>query len=162
MSGRFVRAAIRDDAGRIAEIYNQGIADRVATFETDLRRTGQVEGWFDSDYPVCVAGHGQTVFAYAVAFPYRSRPCYDGVREFSVYAARDGRGQGFGNAALNALVARAKDRGWWKLLSRVFPENEASRRLCASLGFREVGIYQKHAQLDGQWRDVVIVEKLLI
>ena len=61
--------------------------------------------------------------AYAAAFPYRSRPCYDGVREFSVYVAREGRGQGFGKAALGALIDDAKARGWWKLLSRIFPEN---------------------------------------
>ena len=97
--------------------------------------------------------------AFAAAFPYRSRPCYDGVREFSVYAARDGRGKGFGRSALAALIEDAKARGWWKLVSRVFPENTASRRLLASLGFREVGTYERHARLDGQWKDVVIVEK---
>jgi phosphinothricin acetyltransferase len=61
-----------------------------------------------------------------------------------------------------ALISDAKARGWWKLLSRIFPENVASRRLCASLGFREVGIYEKHGQLDGKWMDTVIVERLLI
>ena len=73
--------------------------------------------------------------------------------------ARDGRGQGFGRAALAALIDHAKSRGWWKLLSRVFPENAASRALLRSAGFREVGTYEKHAKLDGAWRDVVIVEK---
>ena len=56
----------------------------------------------------------------------------------------------------------ARGRGWWKLLSRVFPENAGNRKLLAELGFREVGIYEKHGKLDGIWRDVVIVEKLLI
>ena len=55
----------------------------------------------------------------------------------------------------------AKEAGFWKLLSRVFVENQASRRLIQSLGFREVGVYEKHAKLDGVWRDVVIVERLL-
>jgi phosphinothricin acetyltransferase len=63
--------------------------------------------------------------------------------------------------ALAALIDEARKRGWWKLVSRIFPENIASLRLCAALGFREVGIYHKHAQLDGIWRDVTIVEKLL-
>ena len=76
--------------------------------------------------------------------------------------ARDGRGQGYGRLALSALFDAVRARGWWKLVSRVFPENVASRKLLGSLGFREVGIYEKHGQLDGQWRDVVIVEKLLI
>jgi L-amino acid N-acyltransferase YncA len=73
--------------------------------------------------------------------------------------AREGRGKGFGRAALAALIDDAKARGWWKLLSRVFPENGASRALLKSAGFREVGTYEKHAKLDGEWRDVVIVEK---
>ena len=161
MSERFTRAATRSDAARIATIYNQGIEDRVATYETEPRTPGQILRWFTEGYPVFVAGENQIMQAYAIAFPYRSRPCYDGVREFSVYVARESRGRGFGKAALGALIDDAKARGWWKLLSRIFPENQASRKLCAVLGFREVGIYEKHARLDGKWRDTVIVEKLL-
>jgi phosphinothricin acetyltransferase len=63
---------------------------------------------------------------------------------------------------MDALVDDASRRGWWKLVSRVFPENTGSRHLLASLGFREVGVYHKHARLDGVWRDVIIVEKLLV
>ena len=161
MSEGFTRAAIRSDAARIAAIYNQGIEDRVATFETEPRSAEQILKWFTEGYPVFVSGESQTVHAYAIAFPYRSRPCYDGVREFSVYVAREGRGRGFGKATLGALIDDALARGWWKLLSRIFPENAASRKLCAALCFREVGIYEKHGRLDGQWRDTVIVEKLL-
>ena len=162
MSGRFVRGGVREDAARIAKIYNDGIADRIATFETEPRGPQQILAWFDAGYPVQVSGENEKVMAYAVAFPYRSRPCYDGVREFSVYVAREGRRKGFGRTALQALIEESRARGWWKLLSRIFPENTASLKLCTTLGFREVGIYEKHGQLDGQWRDVVIVEKLLI
>jgi L-amino acid N-acyltransferase YncA len=161
LSDRFTRTGTRADAARIAAIYNQGIEDRVATFETESRTAEQILNWFVEGYPIFVSGENQNVRAYAVAFPYRSRPCYDGVREFSVYVARDGRGRGFGRAALGALLDEAKNRGWWKLLSRVFPENLASRKLCTALDFREVGIYEKHARLDGKWMDTVIVEKLL-
>jgi len=162
MTARFVREARRSDAARIAEIYNQGIADRIATFETESRDEGKIVQWFASGYPVFVAGAGDQVMAYAAAFPYRSRPCYDGVREFSIYVAREGRGKGFGRAALCALIEDARQRGWWKLVSRIFPENVASLGLCDALGFRRVGIYEKHGKLDGSWRDVVIVEKLLV
>jgi phosphinothricin acetyltransferase len=89
------------------------------------------------------------------------RECYAGVREFSVYVARDARGKGFGRAVLIELIQAARVRGDWKLLSRVFPENQTSLRLLQSLGFRRVGTYVRHAKLDGVWRDVVIVEKLL-
>lgn len=161
MTTRFVRAARQMDAARIAEIYNQGIADRVATFETDLRDEDQIVAWFANGYPVFVAGADNQVMAYAAAFPYRTRPCYDGVREFSVYVERDGRGKGYGRAALSELIGEAGQRGWWKLVSRIFPENAASLGLCDSLGFRRVGIYEKHGRLDGIWRDLVVVEKLL-
>jgi phosphinothricin acetyltransferase len=162
MTQGFVRPASPADATRIAQIYNQGIDDRGATFETDHRTTDQILLWFEQGYPVFVAGKNAYPSAYAVAFPYRTRPCYEGVREFSVYVAREARGKGFGRMAMEALIIAARERGWWKLLSRVFPENDNSRKLLSSLGFREVGIYEKHGRLDGKWRDAVIVEKLLI
>ena len=62
---------------------------------------------------------------------------------------------------LSALIEEAERRGLWKLVSRIFPENEASLALCRSLGFRQVGVYRRHGQLDGVWRDVVVVELLL-
>ena len=75
--------------------------------------------------------------------------------------SRAARGKGLGRIALEALIAAARARGDWKLLSRVFPENKTSLKLLKSLGFREVGTYARHARLDGEWRDVVIVEKLI-
>ena len=129
----------------LLEIYNQGMEDRTATFETDAAFSRQTF-WhgLSTVIPFMLQAMTQAVKAYAVAFPYRPRACYDGVREFSVYVAREARGQGFGKAAVIGLIDDAKARGWWKLLSRIFPENAASRKLCAALGFREVGIYEKH------------------
>ncbi|HEY8131794.1 MAG TPA: GNAT family N-acetyltransferase, partial [Thermoanaerobaculia bacterium] len=89
------------------------------------------------------------------------RECYAGIADFSVYASRAARGRGAGRAAMVALMDAARDAGFWKLVSRVFPENAASRGLLQSIGFREVGTYERHAKLDGVWRDVVIVEKHL-
>ncbi len=155
------RAAIRADASAIARIYNQGIEDRVATFETEFRSEKVIAKWFDTGRTTVVVEVDGNVLAYASAFIYRERECYSGVREFSVYVDREARGMGLGRIALEALIEAARARGDWKLLSRVFPENEASLKLLASLGFREVGTYKNHAKLDGVWRDVVIVEKLI-
>jgi L-amino acid N-acyltransferase YncA len=83
------------------------------------------------------------------------------VAEFSLYVAREARGQGVGRLALSALINEAESRGFTKLVSRIFVENLASRRLCASLGFREVGVYRRHGRLDGRWMDCAIVERLL-
>jgi L-amino acid N-acyltransferase YncA len=158
----WVRPAAPGDAAAIAAIYNQGIAERIATFETEPRTPGAILTWLDAGYPVLAAGRADAVEAFAAAFPYRPRSCYEGVREFSTYVARDARGAGLASRAIAALCEEAKDRGWWKLVARVFVENEPSRRLCRRCGFREVGIYRRHARLDGRWRDCVIVEKLLL
>jgi L-amino acid N-acyltransferase YncA len=157
----FARPAQAADAADIARIYNEGIEDRVATFETELRTEQDVRRWFDEGRTLVVVEHEGRVWAFASAFLYRPRACYAGVREFSVYVARDARGRGYGRIGLVALIEAARARGDWKLLSRVFPENTQSLKLLASLGFREVGTYLRHAKLDGVWRDVVIVEKLI-
>ena len=155
------RPASPDDAERIAQIYNEGIADRVGTFETRPRTAADVRGWFDGTHPIVVVEHDGTVIAFASTSSYRSRDCYAGIAEFSVYVARDARGVGAGRIAMRALIDAVRPAGIWKLVSRIFIENTASRKLMASMGFREVGIYEKHARLDGQWRDVVIVELLI-
>jgi len=92
---------------------------------------------------------------------YRPRACYAGVAEFSVYVARASRGRGAGQAVLAGLIEECARRGFWTLVSRIFPENMASRALCRRLGFRDVGLYRRHGQLDGAWRDCVIVERIL-
>jgi L-amino acid N-acyltransferase YncA len=155
------RFATPEDADAIARIYNDGIEDRVATFETRLRTGEDVRAWFDGVHPIVVVEDGDGVVAFAAASTYRPRECYAGIAEASVYVAREYRRRGAGRIALEALIQAAKQAGFWKLLSRIFPENSASRGLVRRLGFREVGIYEKHGQLDGEWRDVVIVERLV-
>jgi L-amino acid N-acyltransferase YncA len=155
------RPATQQDAAAICSIYNEGIADRVATFETAFRTPADIAPWFDGTHPVVVVEDGGEVVAFAATFPYRARPCYAGVAEFSVYVKRAARGRGAGKLALEGLINAAEQAGLHKLVSRVFVENAASRALCAAVGFREVGVYENHAQLDGVWRDVVIVERLL-
>ncbi len=109
---------------------------------------------------VVVDGEGRVV-GYAVTFAYADRLCYAGVAEFSVYVRRSHRGQGVGAVAMKALIAAAEAAGLWKLLSRVFVENRASLALLRSVGFREVGVHEKHGKLDGVWRDVVAVERVI-
>jgi L-amino acid N-acyltransferase YncA len=158
-----VRTATPNDTAAIAHIYNQGIEDRVATFETHLRSAEEVQGWFDGIHPVIVVENvdGNGIIAFASTSSYSNRDCYAGIAECSVYVKREMRGCGAGRLALEALIRAAEDAGFWKLVSRVFVENKPSRALIHSLGFREVGIYEKHAKLDGIWRDVIIVERLI-
>ncbi len=158
------RAATPADAAAIARIYNQGIEERIATFETEPRTPAQIEAMLrerGDRWPMVVAERDGAVVAWAGTGPYRGRPCYEGVGEFSVYVDRGARGTGAGRAALAALVEACERRGLWKLVSRIFPENVASRALCARTGFREVGVYRRHGKLEGAWRDCVIVERLI-
>jgi L-amino acid N-acyltransferase YncA len=155
------RLAQLPDAAAIARIYNEGIVDRVATFETDLRAVADVEAWFDGRHPIVVVERAGQIVAFAATSTYRPRACYRGIAEFGVYVARAERGQGLGRLAMERLIEASATAGFWKLVSRVFVDNAASRRLLAGVGFREVGIYRRHARLDGDWRDVIIVERML-
>lgn len=158
------RLARLDDAAPIARIYSEGIEDRVATFETEPRSAADVRGLLEArqgTHPAVVVERDGEVIAFAWAAPYSERPCYAGIGEFSVYVGRESRGAGAGGLVLDALLSACERGGFWKLVSKVFPDNAASRALCMRHGFREVGFHHRHARLDGEWRDVVVVERLL-
>jgi phosphinothricin acetyltransferase len=158
-----IRPADRGDAAAIADIYNQGIAERGSTFETEPRSVDDITARLvdQGRFPMLVAENAGTVVGWAGLSRYRPRACYAGIGEFSVYLDRSARGRGVGRQLVEALVEAARERGYWKLVSRIFPFNTASRALCRACGFREVGVYEKHGCLDGQWLDVVIVERLI-
>ena len=138
------------------------IVDRIATFETEPRAAEQIAGWFDDRHPVVVVeGDDGGLLAFASSSSYRNRDCYAGVAEFSVYVGRQHRGTGAGRATMIALIDAVTAAGFWKLVSRIFPKKGPSLALMARMGFREVGTYRRHGNLDGRWRDCVIVERLL-
>lgn len=157
-----IRTATPDDLEAVTAIYNEGIRGRTATFDTAERTVADVASWLEPRHPFLVAETGSGgVAGWIRAGAYRPRACYDGVGDFSVYVASTERGRGVGDSLLAALLPACEAAGFWKLVARIFPENGASRALCARHGFREVGTYRRHARLDGRWRDVVIVERLL-
>jgi L-amino acid N-acyltransferase YncA len=150
------------DAASLARIYNDAIEDRTATFETAPRSERDVVAWFDEAHPiVVVTAEDDAVIAFARTSTYRPRDCYRGVFEFGIYTHRAHRRRGAAKLAMQEIFEHARAAGAWKLVSRIFVENHGSRTLLTSIGFREIGIYRRHAVLDGRWRDVVIVEKLL-
>ena len=157
-----IRLAQLSDVQAIAEIYNQGIEDRSSTFETQPRTSMDVQPWVAdmSRHPVLVVEVDGAVVAWANLSSYRARSCYVGIADFSIYLHRDVRGRGIGKALLKALLGEAEERGFWKVLSRIFTFNEASLALCQACGFRTVGVYEKHACLEGRWLDCVIVERV--
>ena len=162
--GLRIRLATPADAPAITAIYNEGIADRIATFETEPRTPEQLGAQLADKgdrFPTVVVERDGRVVAWAGAGAYRPRPAYAGVAEHSVYVARAARGTGAGRAALEALCRAYAERGFWKIVSRIFPENVASLVLHERCGFRVVGVDHRHGKLDGEWRDCVIVERLL-
>lgn len=153
-----VRPAAPADAVAVAEIYNQGIEERQATFETRPRTAEDCAS--ELERTLVGVGDGRVV-AWAAIVPYSPREVYSGVGEFSIYVDRVARGAGVGRLLLEELCAYAERLGYHKLLGKIFPANEASLGLMRSCGFREVGRHLRHARLDDEWRDVIVVERLL-
>ncbi len=160
-----IRDATIDDAAAIARVYNQGIEDRLATLETQLRTAEERAEWLagrSSRHPVLVAcdGEGATV-AWGSLNPFNPRPAYDQVVDFSIYVGREQRGKGIGDALLSALESRARMLGYHKMVLAAFPGNAPGMRLYERHGFETVGIYHEQGLLDGRWVNVVIMEKIL-
>lgn len=164
-AGMDIRDATLDDAAAIARIYNQGIEDRVATLETQLRAPEERAEWLaarDSRHPVLVATDGDgAVVGWGSLNSFNPRPAYDHVVDFSIYVGREQRGRGIGDALLSVLEERSRMLGYHKLVLAAFPTNAPGMRLYERHGFVTVGIYHEQGMLDGRWVDVITMEKML-
>jgi phosphinothricin acetyltransferase len=157
-----LRTAHSSDAAALAVIYSEGIKGGESTFETRPRTADEMRTRIEAPAELhLVAESEDGVVGWAGTSPYSTREAYAGVAEASVYVLRAARGRGVGTALARALAEEAERRGLHKLTGKLFVENEASRRLVARCGFREVGVHVRHGQLDGEWRDVLVVELLL-
>jgi len=188
MGDHHVRPAREADASAICRIYNQGIEDRLATLETELRTPEERRQWLktrDARHPVIVAegvvagtepatfsnrpptsraglaAPATTVLAWASLNVFNAREAYRFVADISVYVERGWRGKGVGRALLTRLVELGREQGYHKLVLSAFPFNTAGVALYERLGFRTVGIYEEQGQLDGQWVDTIVMERLL-
>lgn len=156
-----VRRAEPADAQRVAEIYNEGVEDRVATFETNAAGAEDAAGWIEREL-VLVADRDGELVGWTKAGPYSDRHhYYDGVREATIFVARAHRGSGVGAELTRQLAAAAEEEGAYKLIAKIFASNEPSIALVKRLGWNEVGVHRRHGRLDGEWKDVLVVEKLL-
>jgi phosphinothricin acetyltransferase len=159
-----VRRATTADADAICSIYNEGIADGVATLETELRTPDERRRWLDAHderHPVIVASTGGEVVGWASLNVFNTREAYRHVADISVYVARAWRGKGVGTALLARLELLGREHGFHKLVLAGFPFNPASMALYRRSGFRDVGVYKEQGLLDGRWVDVIVQEKLL-
>ena len=159
-----LRPAHASDAGPICLIYNQGIEDREATLETELRTPAERREWMAARgprHPVIVAESAGSVVGWGSLNVFNARPAYQHVADFSVYVERQWRGHGVGRRLLERLIEMARDIGYHKMVLSTFPTNASGVRLYQGLGFTEVGIYWEQGMLDGRWVDTLIMEKLL-
>lgn len=159
-----IRQARDDDVPAITRIYNEGIRDRLATLETEERGEEERRAWLAARgerHPVLVAERDGVVAGWGSLNAFNPRPAYRHVADFSIYVARVARGAGIGGLLLAALIERARDLGYHKLVLAAFPFNEAGMRLYRRFGFREVGVYREQGQLDRRWVDVVVMERIV-
>ncbi len=153
-----VRGLTPADWPLVAAIYAEGIATGNATFDAEPPSWAE---WDASHLPdPRLAGElGGEVVGWAALAPTSRRACYRGVAEVSVYVAERSRGRGVGSRLLRSLVARAEEAGIWTIQTSIFPENVASVELHRRCGFRVVGVRERIGQLNGVWRDTVLMER---
>ncbi len=156
-----IRSARPDDAKEIARIYNQGVQDRVATFENSYVSPEERYLWLvarPEKYPVLVAQVKHTLMGWASLSPYSPRACFNGIAELSIYIDRSLRGHGLGSELMKGMHKAAREKGYYKLVGRILETNAPGRKLCEMTGWREVGVHHKHAKLGDAWHDLVLVE----
>lgn len=153
-----VREMADADWDAVRRIYSEGIATGNATFETEVPSQDQLaEKWLPGHRWVAVVeGH---VAGWAALTAVSARDCYRGVAENSVYVGVEFRGRGVGKSLMHRQVTEADAAGLWMLQTSIFPENRASIALHHASGYRTVGIRERIAQLDGVWRDTVLLER---
>src|SRR5215208_1556432 len=157
-----IRPATPADAAAMARIYNQGIAERVATFETREKSADELAALIESGALALVAERDGEVLAFVKVGPYDDAShYYTRIGEATMYVDPDSRRSGIGRALMEAVAAAAQERGYYKLIGKIFASNAASIELVRACGWREVGVHRRHGRLDGEWKDVVVVERLL-
>ena len=158
-----IREMEHSDAARVASIYNEGIRGRGATFRRDEVGEPFVAAWLDEAdrHPVLVAEREGAVIGWARAGSYSSFEAYAGIGELAIYVTESARGAGVARGLVDALADSCRERGYWKLIAKVFPSNAASIELLHRCGYRDVGLHLRHGQHEDGWRDVLLLEKSL-
>jgi phosphinothricin acetyltransferase len=159
-----VRSAADADLASIRAIYNEGIADRVATLDEEPKSDEDIAAWWsahDGRYAVVVAERDGAVVGWCSLNRYSQRCAYDGVADLSVYVARAERGTGVGSALLGSIERAARENGFDKIVLLTFTFNANGQALYRKAGYREVGTFRNHGRLDGRFVDVMAMEKIV-
>jgi L-amino acid N-acyltransferase YncA len=157
-----LRPAMPGDAEAMARIYNEGIAERVATFETREKSAAELAALIEGGAIVLVAERDGDVVAFVKVAPYDDAShYYAGIGEATLYVDQTARRTGVGRALMEAVAEAAERRGHYKLVGKIFTSNAPSIAMVKACGWREVGVHRRHGRLDGEWKDVLVVERLL-
>lgn len=159
-----VRRATPDDAPAVVEIYNQAMQERTLTYSSELRSVEWQRRRLqraDPLTPTLVVDLAGQLAGWATLSRFGSHPWLQGLGECGLAVARPFRRQGLGRRLVTALVSEAAALGYWKLIAQIFTTNPASAALFHSCGFRAVGVWEQHGQVDGQWVDVLLLERLI-
>ncbi|MBP7173574.1 MAG: N-acetyltransferase [Cloacibacterium sp.] len=154
-----IREMLPEDGMRVLEIFREGIEGGNATFDKEVPAW---EVWDTKFFKICrfvLEDESGVVQGWAALQPISARDCYKGVAEVSIYLANGVQGKGLGSVLLQKLVMESEEHGFWTLQSGIFPENNASIRVHRKLGFRIIGKREKIAEMNGVWRDVVLMER---
>lgn len=153
-----IRKMKEHDWDKVCKIYMEGIATGHATFQ---KEAPSWEEWDQGHKKDCrlVAVLNNRIIGWAALSPVSSRHVYRGVAEVSIYVSPSEAGKGVGNALLNALIEKSEQQGYWTLQASIFPENIASLYIHFKNGFREVGRRERIGEMDGIWRDTIILER---
>ena len=154
----YIRNMQRTDWPKVSQIYAEGIATGIATFETQV---SPYENWDAAHLSSCrlVALEENDVLGWAALSPVSSRCVYGGVGEVSIYVGRDARGKGVGRLLMEKLILESEREGLWTLQSGIFPENRASIILHEKMGFRYIGKRERIGKRDGIWKDNLLFER---
>lgn len=156
-----LRPARPNDWEAIKRIYIEGIETKLATFETSCSVPDTDTDWFNGkiDQSIYVAIENDQVIGWSALSPVSDRCVYGGVGEVSVYVTSGATGKGIGKMLLDKLIDFAEQNNIWTLQAGIFSDNRASIKLHEKGGFRLVGIREKLGKLDGDWKDVALMER---
>lgn len=154
-----IREMLPNDEVRVLEIFQQGIDGGIATFETEVPNREVWNTEFFNDCRWILENENSEVVGWAALKPVSKRECFKGVAEVSIYFDVNYQGKGLGSVLLKKMILDSESHGFWTLQSNIFPENEASIKFHQKNGFRTVGIRKKVGKLNGEWKDLVMLEK---
>lgn len=154
-----IREMQPSDGEKVIEIFQEGIDGGNATFEQNVPTW---EAWDNKFFKICrfvLEDENENIFGWAALQPISNRDCFKGVAEVSIYLKNEFQGKGLGKMLLRKLILDSEEHEFWTLQSGIFPENEASINVHLNLGFRKVGTRERIGQMNGVWRDVILLER---